>query len=322
MNRLLPLLLLTSCIKLDFLVFNGVHCTAVGPASCEDRGIWDQVCASCDEPYDWTFDHPWEQEFPDMLDPGESIRPIDASTITSFRIDAGDGEGILDAYFIPAHGEVAELSQTTILYNHGNYAGIEHYLPRLRMLHELGANVYVWDYRGYGKSEPDSHPSAEEFLSDARLVWEQARDVVPDPGRVVIYANSLGGVPAVEMAITEQPCALVMEAALTAIGRLGQRSTTVTFGDELLTNGLFDNMRKLDGYSGALFALIGDEDQRFAYQDWAEVIDNATGPKRLWVLPGVEHGIDGGGVPEADFSEYSEQIRDFLREEAPACLGG
>ena len=49
---------------------------------------------------------------------------------------------------------VEDLAETTIVYNHGRYASIDHYMPRIQMLHELGVNVYVWDYQGYGKSLP------------------------------------------------------------------------------------------------------------------------------------------------------------------------
>ena len=85
MRGLPVFLLLCSCIKLDALVFNGVHCSNVGPPSCEDRGVWDKVCATCDEPYDWEESFPW---FDTMLEPGQSVRPIPNANPTDHRLAA------------------------------------------------------------------------------------------------------------------------------------------------------------------------------------------------------------------------------------------
>jgi pimeloyl-ACP methyl ester carboxylesterase len=317
--RLAPLLLLTSCVTLDFLSFNPVHCTNVTESTCSDGEVFDRVCLTCDEPYQWDVDYPFEAFFPGMLG-NTTIRPIDAATVQPFRIETDDGEGTLDAYFIPAHGDVPSLAQTTVVFNHGNYASIEHYMPRVRILHEWGVNVFVWDYRGYGKSLPDSAPSASQFVADAKQVYEVAEGVAPDPSRMIVYANSLGGIPAAEQAVSFDVCAAIFEAAFTSIRRIGQDSTGVTFGDSLLTEGLFDNEARLKGYARPLFAMIGDEDRRFDWRDWERIVDNAAGPKDLWVLPGVDHGIATRGVPEAGVEAYFRRLDEFLSLQGQACL--
>ena len=44
----------------------------------------------------------------------------------------------------------------TILYCHGNKHNIVEYWDRVMMLHDLGVNVFIFDYRGYGLSEGTS----------------------------------------------------------------------------------------------------------------------------------------------------------------------
>ncbi|MEC9071070.1 MAG: hypothetical protein VX938_01770, partial [Myxococcota bacterium] len=105
------------CVDLDGFVHNPVHCSVVGPATCEEKGeIWDQVCLPCDEAYDFGREYPW---MAGTLEGGQTLAPLDNGVVERHAIETTDGEGTLDAYFIPAlDGSVN--GDTTVLYNHGN----------------------------------------------------------------------------------------------------------------------------------------------------------------------------------------------------------
>jgi pimeloyl-ACP methyl ester carboxylesterase len=319
----IPLVLSASCVDLDSFVHNPVHCSTVtvdGPTCTDPEHAFDRICTPCDEPYDWAVDYDW---LPSTLRLGESIRAIDETqtTIVRERLETDDGQGELDVYFVPSHGEVAELAQTTVVFNHGNYAGIEHYIPRVRMLHEAGFNVLVWDYRGYGKSDPDSTPSVDQFFADAHLIRDRADALAPDPERIILYANSLGGIPAAEMSVYRPGCALLWEAGFTSVSRIAESNSSLSLGESFLSAGRYDNVAKIAEYDGPLFVMIGDEDVKFPVADERAFFDAAAGDaKELWVLPGVNHGISNVGIPEAGFSEYVGRVRGFLRRHAPACI--
>jgi pimeloyl-ACP methyl ester carboxylesterase len=53
----------------------------------------------------------------------------------------------LDAWFLPA-----DPARGTLLFCHGNAGNISHRLDSLRLFHELGLSVLIFDYRGYGQS--------------------------------------------------------------------------------------------------------------------------------------------------------------------------
>ncbi|MCO4773405.1 MAG: alpha/beta hydrolase [Deltaproteobacteria bacterium] len=312
--------LLTSCLTLDGFVFNPIHCSTVGPSTCEESGnpTWDQACVPCEEPYDWTRTYDWIEG---TLDDGTpSVRAVDASSVVPLVILSDDGEAQLDAYYIPSHGGDPELRNTTVLYNHGNYMGIEHYAPRARFLHEAGYAVLIWDYRGFGKSLPDAAPTTEQFLADALTVRAFAEGIVPDPSKLIVYANSLGGIPAVEMSVGDPPCALMLEAAFTSMARISASNSGTSFGESMFTSNNFDNADKLRGYEGPLLMLVGDEDNFFPLEDERDLYDSAVGPKEFWVAEGAKHGISNGGVPEAGLTPYFAAMRSFLVEHAPGCL--
>lgn len=307
------MILLLGCMNVDSFVHNPVHCSTVGADTCPSA--WhplDDVCVPCDEEYDWGFDHPW---LDGTFEEGAEPRDIDASTVLRDTIRTEDDLADLDLYFVPAWTG----STTTVLYNHGNYAGIEHYLPRVRFLHEAGYNVLVWDYRGYGKSTQGA-PTAEQFLADARQIRAISDGYVPDPDRVVIYANSLGGIPAVEMAVDDPGCALMLEASFTSTELIAQSNTTLSLGEQFLSEGRFDNVEKIRGYDGPVFGMVGGEDEKFPPEDFRQLIEAAPGPTELWILDGVKHGMSNGGVPEAGLAEYFERMDAFLVEHAPECL--
>lgn len=311
-------LLGTGCVQLDAFIHNPTPCERVSTETCDGAtDEWARVCTPCEDAYSWDAVYNWMSG---TLRDGESIRPIDPAIVQDVDVE-GVGGAVLDAYFIPAHGEHAENASVTLLYNHGNYAGIEHYIPRVQMAHEAGFNVFVWDYRGYGKSEPATVPTAEEWFDDARRVRDAVDQVAPDPAKVLLYANSLGGIPAIEMVLYRPGCALITEAGFTSMEALTASNAALTVPDSFLTSGQYNNIEKIKGYSGPYLAMIGDLDETFRVSDVEAMVTNAGAPasdKALWVLADVAHGISSRGIPEASYADWAERVDTFL-DDVGAC---
>ena len=52
----------------------------------------------------------------------------------------------LSAWYVPARDE-----RGVVLFCHGNAGNISHRLDSIRIFHDLGLSVLIFDYRGYGK---------------------------------------------------------------------------------------------------------------------------------------------------------------------------
>lgn len=309
------ILLLAGCLTLDANVYNPIPCDAVGPSTCEEvESPWNRVCATCETPYDWTEEHPW---FEGMLAEGQTIRPIEE--VQRVVIASDDGRADLDAYWIPSHGEDPDRSAITVLYSHGNFAGIEHYRPRVRVLHELGFNVFVWDYRGYGKSTPNRPPTPEELLADARQVRDHLGLLAPDPERILAYGYSLGAISAVEQATTGSVCGLVLESPFTSMERIASSNTGLGVPETHLSEGRFDNLRKLQGHVGPVLAMVGREDELFPPEDVQRLVDGVVGPTRFWVVDGAAHGIESIGIVEHGVEAYDSMLATFLSDSGVGC---
>lgn len=96
-----------------------------------------------------------------------------------------------------------------ILYFHGNTGNLVRWGNITSGFTEYGYDVFVMDYRSYGKS---SGPKNEEFLfSDARFCYDFLKEKYGEEN-IVVYGRSLGGAFAVKMAADNEPAKLILEA--------------------------------------------------------------------------------------------------------------
>jgi hypothetical protein len=130
-------------------------------------------------------------------------------------LDTPDGERI--------HGWWVERAgaRGALLFLHGNGGNISHRLDSIRLFHDLGLSVLIIDYRGYGKSS--GRPGESGTYLDAEAAWKylvEARGI--DPGRIVIYGESLGGAVATWLASRVGCGALLITAGFTSVEDMGR----------------------------------------------------------------------------------------------------
>jgi fermentation-respiration switch protein FrsA (DUF1100 family) len=114
--------------------------------------------------------------------------------------------------------------RVTILTFHGNAGIIGHRLPIARILaNNLGCNVFMVEYRGYGLSSGD--PNEKGLTVDAQTALDYIRDRkdLADT-KIVIYGQSLGGAVSISLAEKNQEAGdiagLILENTFLSIRRL------------------------------------------------------------------------------------------------------
>lgn len=132
------------------------------------------------------------------------------------RVRTSDGETI-HGWFVPA----AEKAPT-VLFCHGNGGNISHRLDVILMLHDMGWNACLFDYRGYGEST--GTPSEQGTYLDAEAVWGHLTGErgLP-PTQVAVWGESLGGAVAAWVAETKRPAGLVLESTFTTLPDMAAR---------------------------------------------------------------------------------------------------
>jgi uncharacterized protein len=116
------------------------------------------------------------------------------------RFDATeDGVLQLDGWWIPAPAG-GRYSNSTLLYFHGAHGSLSDSAAKLKTLHELGINIFAFDYRGFGRSS-DTHPSEERVSQDADAAWNYLVDTRHLAAQtIVLFGEGLGATIAAEAA--------------------------------------------------------------------------------------------------------------------------
>ena len=113
----------------------------------------------------------------------------------------------LNGWFI-----LTEQPRGTLLFCHGNAGNISHRVEIIKIFNQLNLNVFIFDYRGYGRSQ--GNPSEQGLYKDAQAAFKyllSRRDI--DREAIVIYGKSIGANVAIELASKVRAAALISEGA-------------------------------------------------------------------------------------------------------------
>jgi pimeloyl-ACP methyl ester carboxylesterase len=127
----------------------------------------------------------------------------------SVDFNASDGTN-LHGWYIPA-----EKHRGVVLFCHGNGGNISHRLDTIKVLNELKLSVFIFDYRGYGRSS--GTPTEKGTYKDAMAAWKYLREAKAVPSeKIIVHGRSLGGAIAVWLASETNPAALIVESSFTS----------------------------------------------------------------------------------------------------------
>ena len=183
-----------------------------------------------------------------------------------------------------------ERSGITFLYCHGNKHNIDEYWDRVMLLHDLGVNVFIFDYRGYGKSEGELSEEGLFEDSETALNYVKGRPEY-SPDSLCYYGYSLGNVASIYLAAEIQdPLCLFSEAPFASANSLTQGSLVLDIQPRWLTEGEFDNVKNIKKINTHLLLIHGQNDDFVRFRDNGELVYNAAPkPKELVLVKNAVH---------------------------------
>ncbi|HIN34147.1 MAG TPA: alpha/beta hydrolase [Dehalococcoidia bacterium] len=222
------------------------------------------------------------------------------------RIQTSDGLA-LQGWFISGKAETGP--NVTWLWFHGNGGNIGHRIGELALAHHrTEANIFIFDYRGYGESE--GAPSEKGTYLDSRAVMEylSSRSDV-DSGRIVYLGHSLGAAVAVELALTQPPMAMVLVSPFASVHDMANLTLPFSPIGWLLRNH-YDSISRIQQLDVPVLVLHGDQDETVPINQGRKLYRAANQPKRFQVLEGAAHNNTFEVAPE----QYWGTIEAFLAE--------
>jgi len=180
-----------------------------------------------------------------------------------------------------------------ILFFHGNSSNLDDNLEYLKLLHGHGFAIFIFDYRGYGKSHGE--PLYENDLyQDARgaIAYLDGRGLRHE--QTIYFGQSLGAAVALQMAQEEPPAGLAMESSFTNLSDIVRHYVPVVYfmigwSMKLGMDLRFDSLAKIGDVNVPLLLIHGDNDQVAPVEMARRLFARASEPKMLQIMSGGKH---------------------------------
>lgn len=195
-----------------------------------------------------------------------------------------------------------------MLWCHGNAGNIIHRLENLKFLYQLGLSVFLFDYRGYGKSQKDS-PSEEGLYHDAIGAYDyltRLRRIRSE--RIVLFGRSLGASVAGELAAQRPAAALILESSFPSVEAVAKYHYA-GLPVHMLLGAEFRLIDRLPQLSLPKLIIHGDKDDIIPMELGRQVFDAAKPPKEWYVIPGADHN----NTYQAGGRDYFRRLAEFIR---------
>ena len=196
-----------------------------------------------------------------------------------------------------------------MLWCHGNAGNIIHRLENLKLLYQLGLSVFLFDYRGYGKSQRYD-PSENGLYQDAIGAYDyltRIRKIRPE--RICLFGRSLGAAVAGELAAQRPASALILESSfpsIEAVAKFHYGGLPVHW----LLRAEFRLIDRLPQLSLPKLIIHGGKDDIIPIELGRQVFEAAKPPKDWYVIPGADHN----NTYEVGGSAYFRRLGEFIKK--------
>ena len=212
----------------------------------------------------------------------------------------------LHGWFLPAR---AAKPLGTVVFSHGNSGSVGHHLGFVMWMVEAGYHVFMYDYRGFGKSggRVDRRGMIEDVQAAFRHVASRG-DI--DPKRIISFGHSMGGAKSVTALAEARPAGL---RAVVVDGTFASYQTMArVFAGQLGANVATDAWSPIahvnDLAPVPLLVVHGTDDEVVPFEQGRLLYERAAQPKSLFR---VEDGRHGDSLARRG-GEYRAKVLEWL----------
>ena len=260
------------------LVFLALVAYVVLLVSCENRLIY----------------HPYQ--YPDGLWEASQV-PFKFEDVW---FEAEDGVK-LHGWYVPT-----ENARATWLFFHGNAGNLTHRIANVALLQSLNLNIFIFDYRGYGRSA--GTPDEKGLLLDSEAAYQVLMDrYQTDPDTLFLFGRSLGGFFAADTATRHKVAGVILESTFTSAQDMAKKMMPLLPIGFVIRSKL-DAINKVPQLKMPKLFFHGTKDEIVPYQLGQKLYKASAEPKEFYAIEGARHNdtVDVGGAP------YFAKIDDFI----------
>jgi uncharacterized protein len=226
---------------------------------------------------------------------------------------AASGLPLEDVWFQAADGTKlfgwyveAGADSPVLIWCHGNAGNIVNRLDNLRLLFQQDLSVFLFDYRGFGKSQ-QLRPSEQGLYLDAIGAHDYLTRVrMISPERLVIFGRSLGAAVATDLAVRKPASALILESAFPSIEAVA-KFYYGGFPVHWLLGAEFRVIDRVPTLAMPKLMIHGDQDTIIPLELGRQVYEAAKPPKTFHLISGAHHN----NTYQVGGTSYFQMLADF-----------
>ncbi|CAN5489958.1 alpha/beta hydrolase [soil metagenome] len=207
--------------------------------------------------------------------------------------------------------------QKVIIVNHGKTGNITDLERLMFLLLDTGASVFIYDYRGFGRSE--GSPSLKVICEDGLTAYQWlVKQKQFAPKDIVAYGESLGGIVACHLAEQTEVGGLILQSAFSSLRRISiENMSVLKYFPDALFPAYGKNSATVSKFNKPILMLHGALDQDIVIRHSKDLLAAATtADKEFVALPNTMHDE----IDEKDSEIFVRTVKKFLShlDEMPA----
>ncbi|XP_077188165.1 alpha/beta hydrolase domain-containing protein 17A [Paroedura picta] len=239
----------------------------------------------------------WKLHLTDRADFQYNQRDLD--TIEVFLTKSNRGNRVSCMYVRCVPG-----ARFTVLFSHGNAVDLGQMCSfYISLGTRISCNIFSYDYSGYGVST--GKPSEKNLYADVDAAWQALRTRYGiSPENIILYGQSIGTVPTVDLASRYECAAVILHSPLTSGMRVAFPETKKTYCFDA-----FPNIDKVSRITSPVLFIHGTEDEVIDFSHGLALFERC--PKAVEPL-----WVEGAGHNDIElYSQYLERLRKFISQD-------
>ncbi|XP_027012995.1 alpha/beta hydrolase domain-containing protein 17A [Tachysurus fulvidraco] len=239
----------------------------------------------------------WKLHLTERAEFQYSQRELDVTEVFLTRTSRGNRVGCM-------YIRCAPTARFTVLFSHGNAVDLGQMSSfYIGLGTRINCNIFSYDYSGYGVST--GKPSEKNLYADVDAAWQALRTRYGiSPENIILYGQSIGTVPTVDLASRYECAAVILHSPLTSGMRVAFPDTKKTYCFDA-----FPNIEKVSKISSPVLIIHGTEDEVIDFSHGLALYERC--PKAVEPL-----WVEGAGHNDIElYSQYLERLRRFIGQE-------
>lgn len=213
------------------------------------------------------------------------------------NLQTSDNETINGLYF------TVEKPKGAILFFHGNKGNLTRWGNIVQYFNQFQYNVFVIDYRGYGKSTGKFNE--EKMYLDALLSYNFLKQRFTE-NQIVVYGRSLGTTFATKVASENNPKQLILESPFYSLSRAVKYQ--FKFGLKSILKYQFPTYNFINKVQSSVLIFHGTDDKVTSFKDSEDLFEmiHHKNKNLIKIQKGTHHNL-------RDFNLYKIELKKILK---------